>query len=106
MNNGWYNIPWYVYAIGCAIIAILYLIIPVAPYKNYLWDGRSLMQVILRWFHSIVWILLAAACLYLQVNGEAGMEIAKQIALVGLGCYLIYLAVFVRSKQKNKVRGR
>ena len=101
MNNGWFNIPWYIYGIVCALIAIIYFIIPLAPSKNFMWEQLPAWNYfVLRWLHSIVWIFLLIACIYLQVTGIKGEKEAKLIALSGLSCYVIYIIVFIFSGKR------
>lgn len=100
MNKGWFNIPWFVCGILCALVAIIYFIIPLAPYKNFTWTGLPAWNYfVLRWLHSIVWILLLIACIYMQVKDKKGGKEAKLIALGGLSCYVIYITVYILSKK-------
>ncbi|HPR01495.1 MAG: hypothetical protein H6561_03435 [Lewinellaceae bacterium] len=101
MSNGWFNIPWFLYGIGCMVVAVIYMLVPVSPYQGFNWSIRSWSNLILRWLHPIVWIILLSACTWLQITGDAGMANAKKIALGGLGCYIIYLAVFIWQKGKG-----
>lgn len=104
MNNGWFNIPWFYYGIACVLIASAYLIFPVAPHKDFRWNSLPIWKYfVLRWLHSMVWILLFLAGMYLQVNGLNGEVNAKLIALAGFFCYVIYLLVFIWAKRKANI---
>lgn len=99
MNDGWLGIPWFVYGIGCALVAITYLVVPVAPYKNFPWGKLSTWSYfVLRWLHSIVWIFLLTACAYIQIIGNKGKDEAKLIAFVGLAIYIVYLAFLLKRR--------
>ena len=101
METGWFNISWFWYALVCLFIAIMYLIFPIPPYKEFDWARISeLKHFVLRYFHSVVWMLLMIACIYMQFTGSGGVKGGKMIAFSGLVFYLIYLAVFALEKLK------
>ena len=73
----------------CAVVALVYL---------FMWPGRNnparvaqlplYQRIVLRWFHSLTWLVIAAACLLWS----------KSIAIVAAGIYLIYLWVVNRAR--------
>lgn len=80
MRVGWFGIPWYVYTFGCLGRAVGYGLFTIEPAKAYNWALLPVWRwVILRWFHSLVWVLLACACLIMQLKGEKGTRWAKSI---------------------------
>lgn len=102
MRLGWFGIPWYGYAIGCLVVAISYMIFILEPTKGYNWSAQPVWRfIILKWFHSLVWVLLATACLLMQWKGEQGTTLAKSISLMSLLIYLLYLLFFFIEKGKS-----
>lgn len=102
MRLGWFGVPWYAYAIGCLLVAVSYIIFTIEPTKGYNWTAKPVWRfVILRWFHSLVWVLLATACLTMQRKGEQGIIWAKSISFIGLLIYLLYLLFFFIEKDKS-----
>ena len=101
MRVGWFGIPWYVYALICLLVAIGYGIFAVPPVKGYNWSTQPIWRfVVLRWFHSFVWLFLCTGCLLMYFRGEHGLTLAKLVSLLGLLFYLIYLICFFLEKSK------
>jgi hypothetical protein len=61
-------------------------------------ESGSMQFIILRWFHALVWMLLAAAGFVAGSGVEGGMNTAKLIALVPLAVYLVFMFTIVTSK--------
>ena len=55
-------------------------------------------HVVLRYFHSIVWVLIAVGCFL----GAAGYgDIGRWFALLGIPVYIIFLVSVVRDRHKE-----
>ncbi len=95
MNTFW-SIPYFVWALGCLLIAVAYFIfIPKeAESVNLPLKGRF----IVKYAHSIVWLLLAFSC----ILANDGQAIARFVALMGLFTYLIFIITFIKIKVKDK----
>lgn len=99
MDKGWFQIPWLYYGLVCILVAIVYALIKVPPSKTFDWHTAPVWQsLILRWMHSLVWILLAVAAGYMEWKGDVGIPKSKVIAFVSLVFYVIYLLVYNRAK--------
>lgn len=107
MRLGWFGIPsfgipWFGYVMGCLMVAMGYMLFIIEHTKGYNWTAQPVWRfIILRWFHSLVWLLLATACLIMQWKGEQGTIWAKAISLTGLVIYLLYMLFLVIEKGKS-----
>jgi hypothetical protein len=73
----------------CVVVALVYL---------FLWPGRKnpdrvrqlplFQRIVIRWFHSLSWLLIAAACFYWS----------KLFAAVAGVVYLMYIFTLNRSR--------
>ena len=61
----------------------------------------SLTYFILRWFHALVWLLLAVAAFCASFPLLGGVRTAKPIAFLALIVYLIFMFTFVMSKKTH-----
>jgi hypothetical protein len=61
--------------------------------------GEPVRYFILRWFHAIVWLLLALAAFIAGFNLPGGVRLAKPVAFVSLIIYLIFMAAFLTSRK-------
>ncbi|MGA0555265.1 hypothetical protein ACO2Q8_01330 [Larkinella sp. VNQ87] len=100
--SGPLGIHWSVCALLCALVAIAYGIFIIHPGKGYAWAAQPFWKyLVLRWFHSLVWVFLALACLIMQTGQPEHVGSAKVVGLLGLGCYLLYLLIFFFEKAKS-----
>ena len=97
-TNSFAGIPFLIWAIPCLGVATLYYFVWPKPKTG---QSRSRWQhLILRWFHLLVWVLLAAACLLWASDSTA--RLAPSIARLSLLVYLVFLLTLAgerRSKQ-------
>ena len=87
LTNSLWGIPFLVWASLCLGVATLYYFLwpkPKAGQTRTWWQ-----HLVLRWFHSLVWVLLAAACL-LWMN-DSTSTLAPNLARLALPTYLIFL---------------
>ncbi len=92
LENRFLGIPLLFWGAGCLLVALAFVF--VAP-KEHLADASALRGFVLRWFHSLVWVLLAASCFIRAAGGASGL--ANQVAFGGLIAYLIFMAsLFMR----------
>ena len=85
--------------IMCLIICVI-----VATTYYFVWPGwkdpervrqRSLLsKIVLRWFHSFTWVLLAAAC-FLRM---------KLLAILAGGVYLIFILTLAHERSSTRQR--
>lgn len=84
--------PPLVWASGCALLAVLYYF--VWPRRRAVGLRRGLRYVALRWFHSLVWVLLGVSLGLHAVQDDVGTArvVAKLLAVVALAVYAAFLA--------------
>lgn len=82
--------PPLVWALGCAILALIYF--RVWPRRKV--EGtRGWRYVIVRWFHGLVWVLLGISLALHALPDESGhvRVIAKLLAVLALVVYVTFL---------------
>lgn len=84
-------------AISLAIGAAYYYVWPKPDLRRV--SPRTVREhVVLRYFHSLVWVLIAAGCFL----GAAGLgDIGRWVALLGIPVYVIFLVYVVRDRRKE-----
>ncbi len=75
-------------AFGVAVVFVF-----VVPHSA---DATGLEYVVLRWFHSLVWVLLGLAALARQFL-PTNERVAGAVAQLALVVYVAYLITFVRA---------
>ena len=83
--------PPLVWASGCAVLAVIYYF--VWPRRRAVGLKRGLRYVVLRWFHSLVWVLLGLSLgLHAVEDDGTARSVAKLLAVLALGVYVAFLA--------------
>ena len=80
-----FNIPWAVLAGIAVAVAIAYAFVP----TSYVGDG--LRWFVLRWFHTIAWVFLAAAALVRSKAIGMPVEMAAPLAATGGLIYVVLM---------------
>lgn len=89
------GISWWLWAaIGSAIVALAYVFI--VPNSEKVLATTGLQFFIVRWFHSIVWVLLGISCLMRLSENETLLNWANPVAALGGITYLVYIVSFSR----------
>jgi threonine/homoserine/homoserine lactone efflux protein len=57
------------------------------------------MQSVLRWFHTLVWMLFAAACFF--ADAEQSTLVAACVLLAGM-LYVIFVVTLIKDGQRQK----
>ncbi|MBP1467128.1 hypothetical protein EYB53_015550 [Candidatus Chloroploca sp. M-50] len=91
MERGWFNLPFVVWAMMCLAVALLYVFI--WP-RDRVADAAPLRFFLVRWSHSLAWVLLSAMCL-MKATGNA--TLAGWGNVVGLLALPVYLAFLMAS---------
>lgn len=87
---------WPVLGVGALVVAGIFMVfVPGAEKVNAL-DG--LRFVIARWFHSLVWVLLAASFFMRGTAHETMREWANPVAMLGGLAYVVYIVTFMQVK--------
>jgi hypothetical protein len=91
-----FGLPWYVWGLLCLAVAAVYVVVwPRPPRQGGAAARPRGRQFILRWFHSLVWLLLALSCFVhaSQIAGTATVGRALA-ALAGL-MYIVFLSALI-----------
>lgn len=98
MTTSFLNIPWSLWGVGALVIAGIFVVfLPRADKVNALQGARF---VIVRWFHSLVWLLLALSFFLRAVQNEAINGLANPLAALAGLTYLVYMVTMVGSLKK------
>jgi len=89
------GLPVEIWAILCFGVAVAYTNFWPRPPRTATEPRTAIQQFILRWMHAITWYCLGVASLSLKYIGGSAAQI---LGLLGLGCYLLFMAVFIREK--------
>jgi hypothetical protein len=91
-----FGLPWYVWGLACLAVAAVYLVVwPRSSRKSGAVARPPWRQFVLRWFHSLVWALLASAC-FVQAGQIAGAEaVGGALAVLAGLLYLVYIGALV-----------
>jgi hypothetical protein len=91
-----FGLPWYVWGLLCLVVAAIYLVVwPRPSRKSAALVRPSWRQFVLRWFHSLVWALLALSC-FVQASQIAGSgAVGGGLAILAGLLYLIFIGALV-----------
>ena len=81
-----WGVPWSVLALLALAIAVIYVVIDTAG------DAAGLRWWVLRWFHSLCWLLLALAALAMARITPLPPQWANSLAVAGGAAYAIFIA--------------
>jgi hypothetical protein len=91
MERGWLNLPYGVWAAICLAVAMIYVF--VWPRERVAADTGALRLFLVRWGHSLAWVLLAAMCLMKASGSQSVAGWGNLVGLLALPVYLGFLAV-------------
>ncbi len=94
MERGWLNLPYIAWAAICTAVALVYAF--VWPRERVALDAAPLRFLLVRWGHSLAWVLLAAMCLLKATGNPSLAGWGNLVGLLALPVYLAFLgATFV-----------
>ncbi len=88
MDTSFLGVPWFVWGLLC-----------LASWKTSGQGERRLQYLILRWYHALVWVLLAVSFFLRSGKVLGGSATANVLALLALGVYLIFMGTLLRSSR-------
>ena len=98
MSTALFGISWFLWGSVCVVVAFIYTVVWPRP-KAADTSARSLWRhVILRWFHALVWVLLALSCFIRPSQWLGGTATANGLALLALLVYGIFLVTVLRDR--------
>lgn len=93
MTSGFLNIPWAIWGLLALGIAVIFVI--VVPRRQKVYELQGMTFIIVRWFHSLVWLLLSVSFFIRDIPALNGL--ANPLAALGGLTYLIYMVTLVRA---------
>ena len=94
MSEGFIGVSWFVWAGVAAVAGALFTIVQI---PKQAWQATAVTRLVLRWFHSLTWFLLALSFLIRGVAPDRGAA-ADEVGLLGLGAYIAFQVVRTRSR--------
>ena len=88
-----WGLPSLVWIGACLAVAVLYMFL--WPQQKVAPDTAWTRYLVLRTFHALVWLLLAASFWLRGLDG--GATAANRVALTALVAYLVFMATFLTS---------
>ena len=89
------GVPLIIWGALCLVLTAVWVV--VWPHdKATAVDG--LRFFILRWFHALVWLLLAIAAFIAAFNLLGGASTARIVAFLALISYLVFMVTFITSR--------
>ncbi len=94
MPSPLFHVPWYVWGILAALVALIFSFVwfP-GPHPEHL---SGFTWVIVRWFHPLVWGCLAISFLLRNTTWQLAPNLANLLAFAALILYLVYITTQVR----------
>lgn len=88
--------PLAMWSIACFLLAMVWIFI--WPYKVA--PKRGMARLILRWGHTLVWILMGMAALVGGSQGFGGLETAHFLVLASVATYALFVITLLRYSRK------
>jgi hypothetical protein len=86
------GIPMFMWGGLCLVVAAIFVVVWPADRVT---NASTVRLFVIRWFHALVWVFLAASCFIRGVNSAS--PLANQVAFAALITSLIFMAsLFVR----------
>ncbi|MCX6039755.1 MAG: hypothetical protein NTV69_01255 [Caldilinea sp.] len=99
MDANLLGIPLVFWGILCLAVAIAYYFVWPSPGLRRLTRRTLRAQIVLRYFHSLVWVLLAIGC-FLGAAGSG--DLGRWVALLGIPTYAVFLVFVVRDRHQEE----
>jgi hypothetical protein len=91
-----FGLPWYVWGLLCLVVAAVYLVIWPRPSRKGGAPARPRWrQFVLRWFHSLVWLLLALSCFVRASQLAGSAAVGSALAVLAALMYIVYMGALV-----------
>ena len=99
MSETFLGFPLQTWGILCLAVAVAYFFKWPKPKPDRTGPPRNtLVHIILRWFHSVVWLLLGLAC-FLWASGPSSA--ANAVAVAALIVYAVFLVTLLRDRARD-----
>lgn len=90
---GFLGLSWYLWGVIGLVVAGIFFYI--APREQGTMSQRK--YIIVRWFHGLVWVLLALSFFLRGTGNSMAMSVADGVALMGGAVYLVYFITTIRA---------
>ena len=97
LGNTLLGIPLVFWGLGCLAVAVAYYRIWPQPSPKRSLPRTQWQHIVLRYFHSLVWILLAAGCFLASVGNNIGLWVAA----LALPVYIVFLVMVVQDRNRE-----
>ena len=100
MEDGFLGISWLAGGLLCLLIAGIYVVVwprPLVAAAHSSWN-----RLVLRWFHALVWVLLAGSFFVRGEYVSGGRGVANILALGALVSYAIFMVTLIRARRANR----
>lgn len=97
MASKFLGVPWLVWSAVAFLVAVVYAF--VWPGKRVTVSTSTLQYLILRWGHTLVWLLLGLAALLRAIVPGASPKPSIYMAISALAVYIMFNLTLVTSKQ-------
>ncbi|MBX3066190.1 MAG: hypothetical protein KF726_24640 [Anaerolineae bacterium] len=94
MNSEFLGQSWAFWGLIALIIAAIFAVF--VPARQRIAGVTGIQFIIVRWFHSLVWLLLAISFFLRSVQSEFAASIADPLAGAAGIVYLIYIVTMMR----------
>lgn len=98
MVNVFPGISWLMAGVACLVVAGLYTVM--WPRAQVAAAQSTWNRLVLRWFHGLVWLLLAGSFFVRGTMSSGGQGIAGVLAMSALICYGIFMFTLVRARRR------
>ncbi len=103
MTSPLFGIAWPVLGGICLVIAAIYVVVWPRPRDAAAARARPAWRhLILRWFHALVWLLLALSCFIRPSRPLGGAATANVLASLALVTYVIFLGTAVADRAAHR----
>jgi hypothetical protein len=97
LGNTLLGIPLVFWGIGCLTVAVAYYRIWPQPSPKRTQGRTQWQHIVLRYFHALVWVLLAAGCFL----AGSGYNIGLWVAALALPVYIYFLVMVVQDRNRE-----
>jgi hypothetical protein len=93
-----------VWVMVCLALSVLY--VRIWPRQKAAGLRRGARYLVLRWFHALVWVLLAIAVGVHAASGNTAYWAASAIALLALAVYIVFIFVSFTTRPAQSAEQR
>ena len=103
MNSALLGLPWILWGLLALLVAGVFA--EVWPRTAGSERPRPVWRhLVLRWFHALVWVLLALSCFVRADLMPGGSSAANVAALLGLASYAVFLGTLAMDRRSGRHR--